>query len=56
MYILVIWTVISIAGTSYAVHEKMGWKPIGEFSSEQSCQAGGLMLNIKPESIRCLKK
>lgn len=55
-HILVIWAVISIAGTQPRVHEEFGWKVIGEFSSEQACLEGGRQLNTKPISIRCLKK
>ncbi len=56
MYILVIWAVIGFAGTGTMTHEKMGWRPIGEFSTQETCHAGGLLLNVKPEAIRCLKK
>lgn len=57
MYILVIWTVIASSTiASSGSYEKMGWRPIGEFSSLKTCQEAGLLLNVKPEAMRCLKK
>jgi hypothetical protein len=55
-HILVIWTIVGFAGTQFTTHKEHDWRPIGEFKSEQSCQAAGLVMSIKPANFRCLPK
>lgn len=51
-YILVIWTVVG--HNNYSVDHD--WRPIGEFVTAESCNAGASQLNLKPEKYRCIKK
>ena len=51
-YILVIWTVV--AHNNYATDTD--WRPIGEFVSLESCNAGAAQMNLKIERFRCIKK
>lgn len=56
-YILVIWTVVGFAGTQFSTHEKMGWRPIGEFQHQAGCEKAAAELGITdPKSFRCLNK
>ncbi len=50
-YILMIWTVVAM-NSSYA---KYDWKPLGEFSSEQLCQAAAKELGIPDKTYRCVR-
>lgn len=56
-HILVIWTVVAMAGTKHSIYEKNGWMVIGDFRSAEACQAAAAQLGItQKENFRCLQK
>lgn len=54
--ILVIWTLIGLAGTQYSTYDRFGWRPIGDFASRTACTKAGYDLGLKPNEFRCLDK
>lgn len=60
-YVLVIWTVVGMAGTNLSVTSRYDWRPIATFSSTtqanalEFCKAGALQLNIKDDKYRCIR-
>lgn len=55
-YILVIWTIVAGAGTQFSEHYERGWRPIGDFYSQSSCEAAAAQLSLERSKFRCLKK
>ena len=62
-YILVIWTVVSMAGDRHQQYKAMDWRPIGEFHNApdagkmalQMCTEAALQLGLKYENYRCIR-
>lgn len=66
-YILVIWTVVSMAGDRHQQYKAMDWRPIGEFHYERGATAPGFktplemctdaarQLGLKYENYRCVR-
>lgn len=53
-YILVIWTIIAVGQHgAYGPRPYDGWRTVGEFSSQTTCETAGVALNA---NYRCLKK
>lgn len=54
IYVLFIWTVVGVGGTSYSVLREFDWRALGEFRGEHACVESAKQLNIKPEKFRCV--
>lgn len=65
-YILVIWTVVALAGDRHGVNSKSyDWRPIGEFhmeegrmgkkTAQQMCEDAARQLALKTENYRCVR-
>ena len=63
IYILVIWTVVSMAGDRHQQYKAMDWRPIGEFynspdtskHARQMCEDAAQQLGLKTENYRCVR-
>lgn len=56
-FILVIYTVVAMAGNPSGVYVRHDWRPIGEFGTAADCDnARGLMGSDAKERSRCLPK
>jgi len=66
-YILMIWTVVAMAGDRHYQTKAMDWRPIGEFhnennargpglkSAQQMCEDAGQYLGLKSDAYRCIR-
>ena len=61
-YILMIWTVVAMAGDRHQQAKAHDWRPIGEFhqlegniSALDKCESAGRQLGIKSENYRCVR-
>jgi len=67
-YILVIWTVVAMAGDRHYQTKAMDWRPLGEFHSEllssgfqngktalEMCTDAARQLGLKYENYRCVR-
>jgi len=67
-YILVIWTVVAMAGDRHYQAKSIDWRPIGEFHSEllssgfqngktalEMCTDAARQLGLKYENYRCVR-
>lgn len=52
--ILMIWTVVATAGTSYSVYKEFDWRPLGEFKTPADCQRAAAELVLNPKNFRCI--
>jgi hypothetical protein len=63
IYILVIWTVVSMAGDRHQQYKAMDWRPIGEFynspdmgkHARQMCEDAAQHLGLKTDAYRCVR-
>lgn len=58
-YILMIWTVVAMAGDRFHQAKAMDWRPIGEFhntnDAQEKCEAAARQLGLKSENYRCVR-
>jgi hypothetical protein len=64
-YILMIWTVVAMAGDRHYQAKAMDWRPIGEFHLEEGrmnkktaremCEEAARQLGLKIENYRCVR-
>jgi len=62
-YILVIWTVVAMAGDRHYQTKAMDWRPIGEFYNStdtgknalEMCTDAARQLGLKYENYRCVR-
>jgi hypothetical protein len=67
-YILMIWTVVAMAGDRFHQAKAMDWRPLGEFYSEtnshgfqngktaqQMCEDAAKQLGLKNDAYRCIR-
>jgi len=66
-YILMIWTVVAMAGDRHHQNKAMDWRPLGEFHSERDARGPGVkpalemctdaarQLGLKYENYRCVR-
>jgi hypothetical protein len=60
-YILMIWTVVAMAGDRHYQNKAMDWRPIGEFydfsagSGQAKCEEAARQLGLKIENYRCVR-
>lgn len=60
-YILMVWTVVAMAGDRHVQQKAYGWQPTGEFQSSpvsnglELCEAVGRQLGLKTENFRCVR-
>jgi hypothetical protein len=62
-YILVIWTVVAMAGDRHYQTKAMDWRPLGEFynsvdigkNARQMCEDAAQQLGLKPDAYRCIR-
>lgn len=53
-YILVVWTVVAMAGDRHYQAKAYDWRPIGEFRTIESCQKAAADMAVV--NYRCLAK
>jgi hypothetical protein len=67
-YILMIWTVVAMAGDRYYQAKAHDWRPIGEFQAEtgksgphlgktaqEMCEEAARQLGLKSQNYRCVR-
>jgi hypothetical protein len=62
-YILVIWTVVAMAGDRHYQAKAMDWRPLGEFytsvdvgkNGREMCEDAARQLGLKSENYRCVR-
>ena len=62
-YILVIWTVVAMAGDRHQQYKAMDWRPLGEFynsvdigkNARQMCEDSAQQLGLKSDAYRCVR-
>lgn len=61
-YILMIWTVVAMAGDRHQQAKAHDWRPIGEFHQSENklnalekCESAGRQLGLKTENFRCVR-
>ena len=63
-YILMIWTVVAMAGDRHFQRHAYDWRPIGEFhvydreaprDGLEKCEAAARQLGLKTENYRCVR-
>lgn len=60
-YILMIWTVVAMAGDRFHQAKAYDWRPIGEYYSSGSetgrerCEDAARQLGLKSENYRCVR-
>jgi hypothetical protein len=64
-YILMIWTVVAMAGDRHYQAKAMDWRPIGEFhleegrmnkkTAQEMCEEAARQLGLKIENYRCVR-
>lgn len=59
-YILMIWTVVAMAGDRHYQNKAMDWRPLGEFqstshTSKELCEDAARQLGLKSENYRCVR-
>jgi len=64
-YILMIWTVVAMAGDRHYQAKAMDWRPIGEFhleegrmnkkTAQEMCDEAARQLGLKIENYRCVR-
>jgi len=64
-YILMIWTVVAMAGDRHAQEKAYEWRPIGEFHMEEGrmnkktalemCEEAARQLGLKSDRYRCVR-
>ncbi len=62
-YILVIWTVVAMAGDRHYQTKAMDWRPLGEFynspdtgkHARQMCEDAAQQLGLKSDAYRCIR-
>jgi hypothetical protein len=60
-YILMIWTVVAMAGDRFHQAKAYDWRPIGEYYSSgaetgrERCEDAARQLGLKAENYRCVR-
>lgn len=64
-YILMVWTVIAMAGDRHVQQKAYDWRPLGEFTVSgynkeevtglAKCEAAARQLGLKSENYRCVR-
>jgi hypothetical protein len=60
-YILMIWTVVAMAGDRHVQQKAYDWRPIGEFhdfsadSGQGKCEEAARQLGLKTGNYRCVR-
>ena len=60
-YILMIWTVVAMAGDRHVQEKAYEWRPIGEFhdfsagSGQVKCEEAARQLGLKHDRYRCVR-
>lgn len=60
-YILMIWTVVAMAGDRHYQAKSYDWRPIGEYHSSfavegrERCEDAARQLGLKTENYRCVR-
>lgn len=63
-YILMIWTVVAMAGDRHQQAKAHDWRPIGEFhqdnwerkhDAKEMCERAGRELGLKTDNYRCVR-
>jgi hypothetical protein len=62
-YILMLWTVVAMAGDRHVQQKAYEWRPIGEFhnsphagkNAQQMCEDAGRQLGLKSDAYRCIR-
>lgn len=64
-YILMIWTVVAMAGDRHYQAKSYDWRPLGEFhledgrmnktTAKEMCEQAGRDLGLKSENYRCVR-
>lgn len=62
-YILMIWTVVAMAGDRHVQPKAYDWRPIGEFHdsnippqlAQEKCEAAARQLGLKSDAYRCVR-
>lgn len=60
-YILMVWTVIAMAGDRHVQQKAYDWRPIGEFhdfsagSGQSKCEEAARQLGLKSDKYRCVR-
>ena len=60
-YILMIWTVVAMAGDRFHQGKAYDWRPMGEFhdfsagTGREKCEEAARQLGLKHENYRCVR-
>lgn len=63
-YILMIWTVVAMAGDRFYQAKAYDWRPIGEYhqdnwerkyNAQEMCEQAARQLGLKAENYRCVR-
>lgn len=62
-YILMIWTVVAMAGDRHYQAKATDWRPIGEFhnthtadyNAQEKCETAARQLGLKSDQYRCVR-